>query len=66
MIVDLADPQRAQGTYPGGQSGDPQSPHYADQIPIWAAGKYLPIYSGSDPQKLPKEAQENKLQFLSH
>jgi penicillin amidase len=27
-----------------GQSGDPNSPHYRDLFPIWAEGKYFPLY----------------------
>jgi penicillin amidase len=33
----------AQGVYPGGQSENPASPWYQDQIPLWWAGKYLPM-----------------------
>jgi len=33
----------AQGVYPGGQSENPASPWYADQIPLWWAGQYLPV-----------------------
>jgi acyl-homoserine lactone acylase PvdQ len=28
---------------PGGQSGDPLSPNYDDQIPLWREGKGIPI-----------------------
>ena len=42
MIVDFADPSRSIGVYPGGQSGNPADPHYADLIPLWAQGKYTP------------------------
>jgi penicillin G amidase len=43
MIVDLKRLDRSVGVYPGGQSEDPASPLYDDQIPIWAKGRYLPI-----------------------
>jgi penicillin amidase len=32
-----------EGIYPGGQSENPASPWYADQIPDWWAGRYLPM-----------------------
>jgi penicillin amidase len=28
---------------PGGQSGNPLSPHYADQLPLWQRGEGIPI-----------------------
>jgi penicillin amidase len=64
MIVDLAHPHHSLGVYPGGQSGDPQNPHYDDQIAVWAAGRYLPLDSMSDSQKLPPETLKNKLRFV--
>ena len=54
MIVDLADPQHSRGVYPGGQNGDPESPHYDDQIAVWAGGRYLPLNAVSNPDKLPE------------
>jgi penicillin amidase len=39
MVVELGPEVRAWGTYPGGQSGDPASPHYADRLPRWIAGE---------------------------
>jgi penicillin G amidase len=41
MIVDLQDSIRAQGVYPGGQSGNPGSVHYDDMLQHWADGKYF-------------------------
>lgn len=31
---------KAWGIYPGGQSGNPGSPYYANMVPLWAEGKY--------------------------
>jgi penicillin amidase len=31
------------GIVPGGQSGNPFSPHYDDQLDEWAAGEYKPL-----------------------
>jgi penicillin G amidase len=33
----------AQGVYPGGQSENPASPWYANLIPLWWDGRYLPV-----------------------
>jgi penicillin amidase len=55
MIVDLADPQHSRGVYAGGQSGNPGSPHYDDQIAVWAAGRYLPLNAVSDAKQLPAD-----------
>ena len=38
MIVELGDTVRAWGIYPGGQSGNPISPRYADLLGRWSAG----------------------------
>jgi penicillin amidase len=38
MVVELGPRVRALGTYPGGQSGNPASPRYADRLRHWARG----------------------------
>ncbi len=45
QVIDLADPDRSLGVLPTGQSGNPASPHWSDQAPVWAAGGYhaLPV-----------------------
>jgi penicillin G amidase len=35
---------RAWGTYPGGQSGNPGSPHYTDMLGRWLEGKYFSLH----------------------
>jgi penicillin amidase len=35
QVVDLADLAAASNVVPGGSSGDPDSPHYADQFGLW-------------------------------
>jgi len=40
MIVDLATPLYSLSVLPGGQSGQPFSPHYKDQVELWQRGKY--------------------------
>ncbi|MES1244126.1 MAG: penicillin acylase family protein [Acidobacteriota bacterium] len=42
-ILDVADWDRSVATSVPGQSGQPLSPHYADLLPLWAAGKYFPL-----------------------
>lgn len=43
MVVDFAHPEHSFGVYPGGQSEDPASPHYDDQVKPWVEGRYLPL-----------------------
>ncbi len=43
QIVDLGDPERSCWIIPGGVSGDPRSPHYADQVGPWLRGEYRPM-----------------------
>ncbi len=39
MVVELGPEVHGWGTYPGGQSGNPASTHYADYLPAWVAGR---------------------------
>ncbi|HXG42172.1 MAG TPA: penicillin acylase family protein [Dehalococcoidia bacterium] len=43
MIIDLADFNRSLGVIPGGQSGNPASRHYTDQLQLWLQGEYHPM-----------------------
>lgn len=43
MIVEMGDEIKALGVYPGGQSGNPGSRFYDNQISTWADGKYYPL-----------------------
>ncbi len=40
MVVELSDPIKAYGVYPGGQSGNPGSIYFDNFVDTWAAGKY--------------------------
>lgn len=42
QIVDLADPDNSRAVLPPGISEDPESPHRADQMALWAAGGTRP------------------------
>ena len=63
MVVDLAHPERSFGVYPGGQSDDPTSPHYDDQVKPWAEGKYLPLLFYSTTQEFQAGEVESVLEL---
>lgn len=44
MVVELSQPVQAFGIYPGGQSGNPGSPFYANFVESWRKGEYNPLY----------------------
>jgi penicillin amidase len=43
MVVDVGDWDNSRCINAPGQSGDPRSLHYADLVPKWAAGDYVPL-----------------------
>ena len=43
MILDVGNWDAAQAINLPGQSGDPNSPHYRDLLPVWSAGGYVPL-----------------------
>lgn len=43
QVIDLAAPESASYVIPGGSSGDPDSPHFADQLAEWAAHRRIPM-----------------------
>jgi penicillin amidase len=43
QITDFSDLDHSLAVLPGGQSGIPASPHYADLMPLWLAGEYHPF-----------------------
>jgi penicillin G amidase len=56
LVVDLGPDQvKAWDTYPGGQSGNPMSPRYADRIPQWLAGELSPALFPKDAAALPAD-----------
>ena len=42
-VAEMRPAPRVSSVLPGGQSGHPLSPHYADQYPAWLDGQLLPI-----------------------
>jgi penicillin amidase len=55
MVVDLADRDHLHITLSTGQSGDPASGHFADQLPLWRAGELLRV--SLDPAAGDREAE---------
>lgn len=43
QIIDLGDLDASVGVITVGQSSNPESPHFADQFPLWANGEYHPL-----------------------
>jgi penicillin G amidase len=43
QILDLGDWDNSVAINVPGQSAQPESPHYADLLPLWAEGKYFPL-----------------------
>jgi penicillin G amidase len=43
MVIDLGDLDRSLGVNTLGQSGNPASPHYRDQFPLWLEGTLHPL-----------------------
>lgn len=44
MLVDFSGPTRAVSCLPYGVSGNPKSPHFADQLPLYVEGKFKPAW----------------------
>ena len=43
-VWDLADRRRSRWIVPFGAAGSPDSPHFLDQLPLWAAGELIPVF----------------------
>lgn len=43
QVIDFADLSRSVAVHPGGQSGQPGSPHYMDLFPLWYRGEFHPM-----------------------
>lgn len=63
MVVELGERVRAWATYPGGQSGNPASPWYANRIPQWARGELDSLLLPAAPADLPGERTWSALTF---
>lgn len=43
MVIDVGNWDASRFVLPGGQSGNPLSPHYSDMLPLWRRGAGVPI-----------------------
>ncbi|HVQ31957.1 MAG TPA: penicillin acylase family protein [Vicinamibacteria bacterium] len=53
-VLDTSDWDNSVATSAPGQSGQPESPHFADLVPYWAEGRYFPL--AFSPQKVDEVA----------
>ena len=44
MAIDVGEWESSRFSIPGGQSGNPASPHYDDILPLWLRGEGVPIW----------------------
>jgi penicillin amidase len=56
MIVDLSPEGKAWGVFPGGQSGNPGSPYYANFVDAWSSGNYYELDLWKSEAEAVKEA----------
>ncbi len=61
MVVEMTEPIRAWGVYPGGQSGHPGHRNYDNMIDSWTKGDYYELELLSGPESVP----ENSGQFIN-
>jgi penicillin amidase len=62
-VVELGDTVRGWGTYPGGQSGNPFSPRYADRLPLWREGLLDTLVAPRDSSALSRDAVSKRLRL---
>ncbi|HJT75985.1 MAG TPA: penicillin acylase family protein, partial [Gemmataceae bacterium] len=43
VVIDVGGWEDSRFALPGGQSGNPLSPHYEDQFPLWQRGEGIPM-----------------------
>lgn len=61
MIVELGDPVRGYGVFPGGQSGNPGSRHYDDMVDAWAKGEYYDLLLLRSPDEASERIQGRQM-----
>jgi penicillin amidase len=64
MVVDLGPEIQAWGIYPGGQSGNPASPHYADGIDKWVNGELDRLLFPRSPGEIAASRVQSYLELL--
>lgn len=50
-VWDLTDRAASRWIVPFGASGRPDSPHFADQLPLWATGELVPVPAAARPEE---------------
>jgi penicillin amidase len=63
MVVELGSEIAAWATYPGGQSGNPASPHYADFLPVWREGRLDSLISPAAATEFSAGSIESRVRF---
>ncbi len=59
VIVDVGAWDNSRFVLPGGQSGNPLSPHYDDLFPLWRRGEGIPIaWSDEEVRRATRETLE--------
>ncbi len=61
QIIDLSNFSNSLSIIPGGQSGNPYSPHYYDQYLLWIKKEYKPMTFPSNPSDIPEDQVESIL-----
>jgi penicillin amidase len=64
MVVELGPEVRGWGTYPGGQSGNPLSDHYADRMDTWARGALDTLLVPRTATALPADAIRGRVNLV--
>lgn len=59
MVIDVGNWEANRFILPGGQSGNPLSPHYDDMLPMWRRGEAVPI--AWSPERVESVARETLL-----
>ena len=61
MIVELSDPVRGYGVFPGGQSGNPGSRYYDNMVNAWARGEYYDLLLLRSPDEASERIQGRQI-----
>ncbi len=65
QIIDLGNPDNSLAIYPGGQSGNPLSPHYDDfLLGSYLDGHYLPFRKESSASSIPADSIESAITLV--
>jgi penicillin amidase len=65
MVVELGPELLVWATYPGGQSGNPASPFYANRVTQWARGELDSVLTPRAPDALPAHRVRSRISFQS-